>query len=288
MYPRIPPRPDASCHSFTSSTSFNSFTSFTLPHCSHLTPFSSIISALFSLYLSSGSPATPLESSAHTLFPCTTEGVAGAGSTGCGLYLQPAKNWSPPEKEMPAGAKLRRQRASEKDASPERATRAEGSLFSSRAFDEVRVLTLAESVRLPLPPKTMSVHESDELTHMESHSCIKPPGEGYKANIRRRMFVLSEQREPKDLSSESNIRRKRDAIGVLGFVFANPALKVGSQGLYLQTLRNLSDSFCHFKKSIVVFSRCCALFDRNMGVGGCGAKTNQFLWRDRCRSIPGS
>ena len=107
VYPRIPARLDPSCSSFTSFTSSNSFGSSALSHRYDLTPVSSMISALFSHLSVPGSPATRLESSAHTHFPLTTEGVGGgekfrrngcglclqpANINACGLYLQPANN----------------------------------------------------------------------------------------------------------------------------------------------------------------------------------------------------
>ena len=80
VYPRIPSGPDALCCSFTSSISFNPFTSLVLPHLYHLTPLSSVTSELFSHFFVLESPANLLESSDHTHFPLTTEGVGGGAN----------------------------------------------------------------------------------------------------------------------------------------------------------------------------------------------------------------
>ena len=77
VYPQAPVRLNLPCPSY---TSFNSFPSCSLPYHSHLTPFPPVTSELFSHFFLPGSPATYLESSAHTLFPCTTEGVGGVAT----------------------------------------------------------------------------------------------------------------------------------------------------------------------------------------------------------------
>ena len=145
-----------------------------LPPDSHLTPLTPIVSGLFSLYLSSGSPANRLESGAHTLFPCTTEGVGGERSSGeASLTLETFRTLFPASKIQSPASKSDELTHMESSILPGCESRlprpCRGATSGSRG-------TSLGTVFKHL--KTTSVHKSDELNIMESHSCIKPPGVG--------------------------------------------------------------------------------------------------------------
>ena len=119
---------------------------------------------LFSLYLSSGSPATLLESSVHTLFPCATEGVGGTAKLS--------------ENNEPAGFAL-----PSRPVSFHRYVVTPYFLLLSAGNTSPACPTTSGLVRRArVRPQTSKIEApasgSDELNHVESHSCIKHRGGG--------------------------------------------------------------------------------------------------------------